>query len=294
MTKSETLGGSSLLIAGAGLAALVWYSQQKASAPITVQGVRGLVRLKGGSPAVLRGVMASLGQDMPIDSTIDPSLTVTPDLPTFDAPPLPDPSFSDIGTGAPSIMTALPNGDVLDMTGAVDQTDPTSGQTFQVAADGTKLFADGTAILPDGNIMLPSGTEVAPDGSMLLTNGESVPASTPMPDGSGTSSETIAKLVGQGLTVAAATLTTLQKFGIAVPPPRSPGMAASSGWVSGSQYRTASGQIVTPSKLNNGLYQLPDGTTVGAPSSTGLFGLSSSTMLMVGAGVLAVMFLRRR
>ena len=260
MTKGEKLGGSSLLMAGAGLAALLWYSQKKASAPIA--GV--------GCPD------PRLGQ-FDFESTI-PTDPTPPDL------PLPDPSFADIGTGPASTIVALPDGSTIDITDANQFVDP-NGQSYTAAWDGSMIYPDGTVIKPDGAIMTPGGTVVNPDYSMTLTNGETVPAATPLPDGSGTSADMIAKLVGQGLTVAAATLTTLQKFGITPSGHIAPGATSPTGWVSGTQYRTASGQIVTPSKLANGLYQLPDGTTIGTPPESGM-GMGMLAVLGVGAFLL--------
>lgn len=262
---------SGAVLAALGVGAFVWYAGKRASAPLS--GV---------------GCPPKLGQfDF---ETPDIQYDTTAEMPDFQAPQF-DPA--DWGGGEASTIMALPDGTTIDLTDANQFTDP-QGLTYIAAWDGSMIYEDGTVIKPDGAIMTPGGTVINPDYSMTLTNGETIPAATLMSDGSGwTSAENIAKLISQGLTVASATLTTLQKFGITPSGHVTAGVPSSTGWVSGTQYKTATGAIVTPSKLSNGLYQLPDGTTIGAPPESGLFGFDSKTLLLGAAAVGAIMLLKR-
>lgn len=261
--RRDTGLASGAVLAALGLGAFVLYTQKRASAPISGVGCP--------DPRLGQFDFETPLEELPADPI--------PEFPGF------DPSYADWGTGPESTIVALPDGTTIDLTDANVFTDP-SGLQYTAAWDGSMLYEDGTVIKPDGAIMTPGGTVINPDYSMTLTNGETVPAATPMPDGSGwTSAENIAKLISQGLTVASATLTTLQKFGITPSGHITPGVPASTGWVSSTQYKTASGAIVTPTKLANGLYQLPDGTTIGTPSSSGM-GIGMIALLGAGALVL--------
>ena len=167
---------------------------------------------------------------------------------------------------------------------------------YQMSWDGTVLYEDGTAIKPDGSIMTPGGTVVNPDYSMTLTNGDTIPAATVMPDGS-TAGFNLDAVIKTGLSLTQAALQVLGKLGVAATPPRtvmSSGQIspASTGWVNQTQYRTPTGQLVQPQQLANGLYQLPDGSVVGGPAPS-MFGMSQNTLLIAGGlGVAALLLMR--
>ena len=174
--------------------------------------------------------------------------------------------YSDFGAGATTLV-AFPDGSSIDLTGATQGYDPVSHESYTLAADGTKVFADGTVLKPGGDIMTPGGTVVHADGSLTLPNGERIAGATPTPDGV-TVAQQITGWLKAGVDVATSVSGMLGKLGI-INPPKALAGQVSSGWISGTQYRTSAGAIVTPVKLPNGLYQLPDGTTVGAPPGGG-------------------------
>ena len=267
-----------------------------------------------GSPAVLRGLSRHLGCDprlrglgqLDFETTLDqlppdPAFPDFPDLATIESqytmPTYDEAWAQDIGTGESSVWTALPDGSMLEMTDASTFFDEASGMNYQMSWDGTVLYEDGTAIKPDGSIMTPGGTVVNPDYSMTLTNGDTIPAATVMPDGS-TAGFNLDAAIKTGLSLTQAALQVLGKLGVAATPPRtvmSSGQIspASTGWVNQTQYRTPTGQLVQPQQLANGLYQLPDGSVVGGPAPS-MFGMSQNTLLIAGGlGVAALLLMRR-
>lgn len=265
-----------------------------------------------GSPAVLRGLARHLGCDprlrglgqfdfeTPVEQLPDPEFPDFPDLNTIEMSyglPYDDAWAQDFGTGEASVWTALPDGSLLEMTDASTFFDEASGMNYQMAWDGTVLYEDGTAIKPNGDIMTPGGTVVHADYSLTLTNGDTIPAATAMPDGS-SAGFNLDAAIKTGLSLTQAALQVLGKLGIAATPARttmSSGQIApaSTGWVSQTQYRTPTGQLVQPQQLPNGLYQLPDGSVVGGPAPT-MFGMSQNTLLIAGGLGVAALFLMRR
>ena len=226
-----------------------------------------------------------LGQEG--DIYLPPDFTTAPD-PAY----VTSPGFDLSSLTAPQTPTtdilALPDGTTVDATGATYAFDPASQQNYLVTADGTKIFDDGTVLKPGGDIMTPGGTVVHSDGSLTLANGDRVAGSTPTPDGS-TVAASVAQWFKVGVDVASGVSGLLGKLGI-ITPTRPAAGAVKSGWVSGTQYRTTTGAVVTPVKLADGLYQLPDGSKVGAPPSSG-----TGTLLLIGGAIAAAFaFMRGR
>lgn len=259
---------------------------------VTRHGIHGLNGVNGHREAVLpvarRQRLSGVGQDPYGDPTyLDPAYSaysvMAPTEPAFEPPVWSAPAFdpADYGIGAPATLVGLPDGTAVDLTGATSFYDPASSQHYTLAADGTKLFDDGTVLKPGGDIMTPGGTVVHPNGSLTLPNGSLVPGTTPTVDGTSVA-QSITSWLKLGTDVATGVTGILGKLGI-IEPPRAPAGAPRAGWVSGSQYRTAAGQVVTPTKLPNGLYQLPDGSTVGAPPSS-----KGNTVLLVGGALAAL------
>lgn len=253
----------------------------------TRHGIQGLNGINGHREAVLpvarRVRLSGVGQD---PEWYDPAaVAVEPASYDYTTPGYAyDPAFaSDWGPGAPSSVVGLPDGSSVDLTGASTLYDPASGQHYTLAADGTKVFDDGTVLKPGGDIMTPGGTVVHPNGSLTLPTGELVAASTTTVDGLSVATQ-LSQWIKVGGDITTGVSGILSKLGI-IEQPRPPAGAPRPGWVTATTYRTAAGQVVTPTKLPNGLYQLPDGSTVGAPPGAG-----TGTLLLVG-GVAAAAFL---
>ncbi len=253
-----------------------------------IKGLNGVGRVRGLAQDL--STLVPVGDTMTFDASsgvVYDASGGTIDISTL--PPTDQAAFLDQLAPAPvdvagSMTMGLPNGALVDLTGATQQYDAASGQSYTLAADGTKIYDDGTVIFANGDIMTPGGTVVHADGSLTLTNGDRIPGATPTADGA-TVADTLAQWLKTGGTLATGVLSALGKLGISAPAPvaRALGTRPGTGWINSSQYRMANGIVVTPTKLPNGLYQLPDGSTVGAPRGSGGLGR------LVGLGLAGVL-----
>jgi len=118
---------------------------------------------------------------------------------------------------------------------------------------------------------------------IMLSDGSIIPPSTTTPSGD-TVGTILDQVVRAGNTLATGVTQILETLGV--------GSGGGGTWVSGTQYRLGNGQVVTPTRLPNGTYRLPDGTIVGAPSSASGVGLA----LAVGAVAMGIAWVlgRRR
>jgi hypothetical protein len=204
--------------------------------------------------SLLRGV----GQDgdtslilyAPSGGSIDISSLTADEQAAFLANPPSDSFVSSMpDTGAVGADTPL----------TIDLPNGTSDRVIGTTPDGMVLTAAGWQSIPQ-----PDGSERwvnVHTAQIMLSDGSIVSPSTPTPDGA-TVGATLQDWLKTGGAIASGVVGILQKLGITKTQPGT--------WLSGGQYRTGSGTVVTPVRLANGLYQLPDGTIVGAPPSSGL------------------------